>query len=105
MKTKPVVDRDEPSEIDAPAKPTGNLANPSRRIGTWFLHELREVLSPTIFCFVGFNLIVLTTNLILADYAVAFASFMLATAAALVVGNRCWWPTRWQCCGATIAGH
>jgi len=37
--------------------------------------------------FVGFNLIVLTTNLILADYAVAFASFMLATAAALVVGK------------------
>lgn len=39
------------------------------------------------FFFVGFNLIVLTTNLILADYSVAFASFMLATAAALVVGK------------------
>src|SRR5262249_10303039 len=55
--------------------------------GTFFLHEFREMLPPTIFFFVGFNLIVLTTNLILADYAVGFASFMLATAAALVVGK------------------
>ena len=58
-----------------------------RRVGAFFLHELREILPPTIFFFVGFNLIVLTTNLILAQYAVAFASFMLATAAALVVGK------------------
>ena len=42
---------------------------------------------PTIFFFVGFNLIVLTTNLILADYLAAFGNFMLATAAALVVGK------------------
>src|ERR1700730_3710571 len=39
------------------------------------------------FFFVGFNLIVLTTNLILADYLAAFGNFMLATAAALVVGK------------------
>jgi hypothetical protein len=45
------------------------------------------MLPPTIFFFVGFNLIVLTTNLILADYSVAFANFMLATATALVVGK------------------
>jgi hypothetical protein len=58
-----------------------------RRVGHWWLHELRELLPPTIFFVVGFNLIVLTTNLILAEYKVAFASFMLATAAALVVGK------------------
>ena len=46
-----------------------------------------KILPPTIFFFVGFNLIVLTTNLILADYFVAFANFMLATAGALVVGK------------------
>jgi hypothetical protein len=58
-----------------------------RRVRDRFLHEFREVLPPTIFFIVGFNLIVLTTNLILADYKVAFSSFMLATAAALVVGK------------------
>jgi hypothetical protein len=59
----------------------------ARRAGTWFLHELREILPPLIFFFVGFNLIVLTTNLILADYSVAVGSFMLATTGALVVGK------------------
>ena len=42
---------------------------------------------PTIFFFVGFNFIVFTTNLLLANYAVAVSSFMLATVAALVVGK------------------
>ena len=42
---------------------------------------------PTIFFFIGFNLIVLTTNLLLADYEAQFSSFMLNTAAALVVGK------------------
>ena len=51
------------------------------------LHELREALAPTIFFFVGFNFIVLTTNLLVADYAVAVSNFMLATLAALVVGK------------------
>lgn len=58
-----------------------------RRAGAWFLHELREILPPTIFFFVGFNLIVLTTNLLVADYFVAVGSFMLATAGALVVAK------------------
>jgi hypothetical protein len=60
-------------------------ATPTRRAGAFFLHD-SEMLAPTIF-FVGFNLIVLTTNLIHADYSVAFGNFMLATAAALVVGK------------------
>jgi len=53
----------------------------------FLLRELREILPPTIFFFVGFHLIVLTTNLILAEYLAAFGNFMLATAAALVVGK------------------
>ena len=78
---------DDSLKRDLPAKPTGTPAGLGRRTGVWFLHELREMLPPTIFFAVGFNLIVLTTNLILAEYSVAFASFMLATAAALVVGK------------------
>jgi len=44
-------------------------------------------LLPTIFFFVGFNFIVLTTNLLVADYGAAVSNFMLATVAALVVGK------------------
>src|SRR5271165_2506014 len=58
-----------------------------RRAGAWFLHELYEILPPTIFFFVGFNLIVLTTNVLVADYFVEVGSFMLATAGALVVAK------------------
>jgi hypothetical protein len=81
MRTKPV------RYEDAAAKPTGTPAEFGRRAGGWFLHELYEILPPTIFFLIGFNLVALTTNLILAEYSVAFASFMLATAAALVVGK------------------
>ena len=58
-----------------------------RRVGAWILRELRGALPPTIFFFVGFNFIILTTNLLVADYAVAVSNFMLATVAALVVGK------------------
>jgi hypothetical protein len=58
-----------------------------RRIGARILHELREALAPTLFFFLGFNFIVLTTNLLVATYAVAVSNFMLATVAALVVGK------------------
>ena len=70
-----------------PPRRPAHLAGLGRRAGAWFLHELCEILPPTIFFLVGFNLVVLTTNLILAEYSVAFANFMLATAAALVVGK------------------
>lgn len=49
--------------------------------------ELKEMVPPTVFFAVGFNLIVLTTQLILDNYGVQFANFMLATTAALVVGK------------------
>ena len=58
-----------------------------RRAGARMLHELRGALPPTIFFFVGFNFIVLTTNLLVAEYAVAVSNFMLATLSALVVGK------------------
>jgi hypothetical protein len=54
---------------------------------TFVMKELREVVPPTVFFAVGFNLIVLTTNLILADYLTSFGSFIVATITALIVGK------------------
>ena len=59
----------------------------ARGIGARILHEAREALPPTLFFFVGFNFIVFTTNLLLADYGAAAFNFMVATVGALVVGK------------------
>jgi hypothetical protein len=58
-----------------------------RGIGARLLHEAWEALPPTLFFVVGFNFIVLTTNLILADYHEAGFNFIAATLAAPVVGK------------------
>jgi hypothetical protein len=88
MRTTPIQSNDDAPELAIPpATPTNPLGEFGRRAGIWFLHELCEILPPTIFFMIGFNLVALTTNLILAQYSVAFASFMLVTAAALVVGK------------------
>jgi hypothetical protein len=84
MRSAPVPDRDKSPEIEVSVRPPPGFA---RRVGIFFLREFLEILPPTIFFFVGFNLIVLTTNLILADYGAQFASFMIATASALVVAK------------------
>ena len=60
---------------------------PKSRLLAFVIKELREVLAPTVFFAVSFNLIVLTTDLILADYRASFANFMVATMAALIVGK------------------
>jgi hypothetical protein len=60
---------------------------PKSRLLAFLIKELREVVPPTVFFAVGFNIIVLTTDLILADYLVSFGSFMVATITALVVGK------------------
>ena len=70
-----------------PASRVGIPAGIAWRIGARLLHEVREALPPTIFFFVGFNFIVFTTNLLVAEYLVAVSNFMLATVAALVVGK------------------
>ena len=88
MRAKPLAyDDDSIPPSNGSAKPLSTRVGFVRRASAWFAHELREILPPTIFFFIGFNLIVLTTNLILADYLVAFGNFMLATAGALVVGK------------------
>ena len=62
----------------SPPKP-GLLAFLGRQLG--------EVVPPTLFFAIGFNVIVFTTQLILADYLVHFANFMLVTFSALIVGK------------------
>jgi len=57
------------------------------KAGRVLLHEFRLVLPPTIFFFIGFNLILFTKRLILADYLVQFTGFFIATVSALVVGK------------------
>jgi len=51
------------------------------------VHEFREVLPPTIFFCVGFNLILFTKRLTLADYLIQSTGFMIATTAALIIGK------------------
>jgi len=57
------------------------------KAGHILLHEFRLVLPPTIFFFLGFNLILFTKRLILADYLIQFTGFFIATVSALVVGK------------------
>ena len=56
-------------------------------LSAFLVKELKEVWPPTLFFAIGFNLIVLTIDLILADYIRTFASFLVATTTALVVGK------------------
>src|ERR1700753_1997855 len=53
----------------------------------WFGHEMRHVLPPMIFFAIGFNLIVFSINLVLAQYALKLVGFLTATLAALLVGK------------------
>ena len=69
------------AELRADAK---ILASP---IPAFIVKEIREALPAILFFAVGFNLVVLTTQLILDDYAAQFAGFMVATMAALLVGK------------------
>jgi hypothetical protein len=87
MRIKPILYDDSPAEADARAEPIGIPARVARRIGAQLLHEAREALPPTIFFFIGFNFIVLTSNLLVARYLIGLSNFMLATVAALVVGK------------------
>jgi hypothetical protein len=57
------------------------------RLGAVLLHEFRLVIPPTLFFFVGFNLILLTKRLFLADYLIAYTGFLIATTTALIVGK------------------
>jgi hypothetical protein len=60
---------------------------PGSRVVALVIKEIKEALPAIVFFAIGFNLIVLTTQLILDDYNVQFANFMAATIGALVVGK------------------
>src|SRR5690348_12140371 len=87
MRSAPIANRRDISKAEATAAPARSPGGAASRAGAFLWREFREIVPPTIFFFVGFNLIVLTTNLILADYGEQFATFMIATASALIVAK------------------
>ena len=58
-----------------------------RRVFDWWLAQMKHALPPTIFFFVGFNLILWTKSLILQEHGIEFSGFLTATLAALLVGK------------------
>src|SRR6187399_1559043 len=58
-----------------------------RRAFDWWLAQVKHALPPTIFFFIGFNLILVTKRLILQEHGVEFSGFLTATLAALLVGK------------------
>jgi len=60
---------------------------PWAKLRQTLLHEFRLVLPPTIYFFLGFNLILFTKRMILAEHLIQFSGFLLATTAALIVGK------------------
>lgn len=59
-----------------------------RRAFDWWLTEVKHILPPTIFFFVGFNLILWTKSLILEEDSIEFVGFFgTAVVAALLVGK------------------
>ena len=58
-----------------------------RRALDWWLVQMRHALPPTIFFFIGFNLILWTKRLILEEHGIDFSGFFTATVAALLVGK------------------
>ena len=87
MKSDPLPKpRHHPSSEGSPERVRATSGLP-RAVGAWILRELRGALPPTLFFFLGFNFIVLTTNLLVASYAIAVSNFMLVTVASLVVGK------------------
>lgn len=57
------------------------------RFFRWWLGLVKHMLPPTIFFFVGFNLILLTMQLALAEHGIDVRGFFTATFAALLVGK------------------
>ena len=58
-----------------------------RRAFDWWLAQVKHVLPPTIFFFVGFNLILFTRWMTLEEYGIPLTNFFTATLAALLVGK------------------
>jgi len=67
----------------AASKPTALL----RRAFAWWLAQVKHALPPTIFFFVGFNIILWTKRLILQEHGIQFSGFFTALVAALLIGK------------------
>jgi hypothetical protein len=65
------------------------IAQPGRwaRARAVIVREFKEVVPPTVFFFVGFNIVLFTKRLMLAEYLIAYAGFLVATTSALIVGK------------------
>ena len=57
------------------------------RIVSWLKHELGEVIPPTLFFFIAFQVIALTRALMLREYGIQVATFVAATIGALIVAK------------------
>ena len=68
MKSDPLPEPVRALSIDVLHRWANKYSTFPRRVGAWILRELRGALPATIFFFVGFNFIILTTNLLVADY-------------------------------------
>lgn len=87
MSDTPISPANGKTQSNTSVTPATTFAGRARRVAAFLMKEFRELLPPTIFFIVGFNLIVLTTNLILSDYGAHFATFIIATVSALVVAK------------------
>src|SRR5215210_5436383 len=65
----------------------GGAAMSRPRVLAFIAKEVREMVPPTLFFLVGFNLIVLTGHLLINDYRLQLFNYMVATTTALVVGK------------------
>lgn len=57
------------------------------RLFWWWLAQVRHVLPPTIYFFVGFNLVLWTKSVVLQQHGIEFSGFATASVAALLVGK------------------
>ena len=53
----------------------------------FFKHEFLSVLPPTIYFLCTFNVVVLTTSMVLRDFEITFSAYAFATTLALVIGK------------------
>ena len=87
MRGAPVVNEHETPQIETAAESVPTSAGFSRRAGAFVKREFDDIWPPTLFFIIGFNLILLTTNLILSNYGEEFSTYLVATVSALVVGK------------------
>jgi hypothetical protein len=64
-----------------------DIASWPAKAGRIWLREMKHLLPPTIYFFCAFNVIVLTTNLLVRSYFFALSNFLAATLLALLVGK------------------